>query len=82
MSTNFKNLLKYKSFYDTIAKNHGGKQDMCESCIFYTYDDELDYYYCSVNLDEDEMYNFIKGTTKTCPYYRDNDDYKIVRKQN
>ncbi len=55
---------------------------ICDCCVFYTYDDELDYYYCSVNLDEDEMYSFIKGTTKSCPYFRDNDDYKIVRKQN
>ena len=55
---------------------------MCETCIYYVYDDEDDIYYCSVNLDEDEMYNFIKGTMKICPYYHDNDDYKIVRKQN
>lgn len=55
---------------------------ICDTCVFYTYDEDEDYYYCSVNLDEDEMYNFIKGTMKSCPYYRDNDDYKIVRKQN
>ena len=55
---------------------------MCDTCVFYTYDEYEDYYYCSVNLDEDEMYSFIKGTVKNCPYYRDNDDYKIVRKQN
>ena len=55
---------------------------MCENCIFYVYDDIEDYYYCSVNLDEDEMYSFITNTIKNCPYFRDNDDYKIVRKQN
>ena len=55
---------------------------MCDTCIFFTYDEDEDYYYCSVNLDEDEMYSFIKGTMKNCSYYRDNDDYKIVRKQN
>ena len=55
---------------------------ICDTCVFYTYDEDEDYYYCSVNLDEDEMYNFIKDTLKSCPYYRDDDDYKIVRKQN
>ena len=55
---------------------------MCENCIYYTYDDEMDYYVCTVNLDEDEMFSFINGTVKNCPYFHDNDDYKIVRKQN
>ena len=45
----------------------GLKMSMCETCIYYVYDDEDDIYYCSVNLDEDEMYNFIKGTMKNCP---------------
>lgn len=55
---------------------------MCENCVYYVYDEIENYYYCSVDLDEDEMYNFIKGTVKTCPYFRDGDDYKIVRHQN
>lgn len=55
---------------------------MCEQCVYYIYDEEEDYYYCSVNLDEDEMYNFLKGNVVHCPYFRDGDDYKIVRKQN
>ena len=39
---------------------------ICDTCIFYTYDEDDDYYYCSVNLDEDEMYNFIKHYHKGC----------------
>lgn len=55
---------------------------MCETCAYYTYDNEEDFYFCTINLDEDEMYSFISGTVKRCPYYRDGDEYKLVRKQN
>lgn len=27
----------------------------CETCAFYTYDDEYGYYVCEADLDEDEM---------------------------
>ena len=45
------------------------------------YDEEFDEYYCEVNLDEDEMYRFIKGDFRECPYYQFGDEYQIVRKQ-
>ena len=54
----------------------------CETCSNYIYDDIYDYYFCDANLDEDEMEKFLSGSYRECPYYRDNDDYKIVRKQN
>lgn len=53
----------------------------CDSCVHYVYDDEYDYYYCEVDLDEDEMFRFITGNNKECPYYRDDDEYKVVRHQ-
>ena len=31
---------------------------------------------------EDEMMHFLTGSFGNCPYYRDNDEYRIVRKQN
>ena len=27
----------------------------CEECVHYDYDDEVDAYYCTMDLDEDEM---------------------------
>lgn len=54
----------------------------CECCANYLYDDEEDYYFCSMNLDEDEMMRFLTGSNYNCPYYRSDDDYAIVRKQN
>ena len=54
----------------------------CESCAYYTYDDEIDCYICEINLDEDEMGKFIQGTYQDCHYFQLYDEYKIVRKQN
>ena len=51
-------------------------------CENYVYDEQYDSYYCDMNLDEDEMLHFLTGNFGNCPYYRDNDEYRIVRKQN
>ncbi|MBO5048035.1 MAG: hypothetical protein IJY37_08605 [Clostridia bacterium] len=53
----------------------------CESCVFYDYDEYLDAYVCTVNLDEDELERFVKGTAQNCPNYRFYDEYKSVQKQ-
>ncbi len=53
----------------------------CDFCANYVYDPDEDYYYCLVNLDEDEMQNFLKCNTQSCPYFRDGDEYKMVRHQ-
>ena len=58
------------------------KPTNCESCVYFDYDDELDDYVCTVNLDEDEALDFISGRNNSCPYYRFYDEYKSVRKQN
>ena len=39
----------------------------CDTCVNYAYDEDSDYYYCLVNLDEDEMYRFLTGNQKECP---------------
>ena len=53
----------------------------CEECVHYDYDDEVDAYYCTMDLDEDEMYKFLTDSWKNCPYYRNNDEYEVVRHQ-
>lgn len=55
--------------------------DNCDFCAFYEYDDEEECYFCSVNLDEDEMYRFVSGDMKGCPYFQNGDEYRVVRKQ-
>lgn len=53
----------------------------CDLCTNYVYNDDLECYECLVNLDEDETYRFMTSTVFECPYYRLDDEYKIVRKQ-
>lgn len=53
----------------------------CDTCSNYVYDEDYEYYVCEVNLDEDEMYRFLQGSVESCPYYKADDEYAIVRKQ-
>lgn len=53
----------------------------CDYCTYNVYDEEDDAYYCQVNLDEDEMERYLQGAFKSCPYFRFDDEYKVVRKQ-
>lgn len=54
----------------------------CESCVNYIYSEQTDEYICECNLDEDEFADLTFRMFKNCPYYRENDKYNIVRKQN
>ena len=55
--------------------------DICDRCVNYIYDDESECYCCMVNLDEDEMYLFLSGTRRECPYFHLDDEYSVVRHQ-
>ncbi|MDO4521786.1 MAG: DUF6472 family protein [Eubacteriales bacterium] len=55
--------------------------NQCEYCAYFTYDDEDEEYFCEVNLDEDELYRFLSGSREACPYYRNGDEYAVVRHQ-
>ena len=55
--------------------------DKCDSCAYYVYDEVYDCYYCEINLDEDEMANFLAGSNDSCSYFRLDDEYAVVRKQ-
>ena len=63
-------------------KQNGNAQSCCDLCVNYSYDEELDEYNCAVNLDEDEMESFLRGSDFECHYFSAYDEYKIVRKQN
>ena len=52
----------------------------CENCLNFEYDEELEDYVCSINMDEDEYIRFLHE--KKCPYFRFGDEYSIVKKQN
>lgn len=56
--------------------------DQCDSCAYYAYDEEYEEYYCSVDMDEDDYARMVSGGHRSsCPYYRDGDEYKVVRHQ-
>ena len=58
------------------------KNTSCDLCMYYEYEEEYECYVCSMNLDEDEMYKFLKNSFDNCPYFKNGDEYSIVRKQN
>lgn len=60
----------------------GASGSCCENCANYGYDDEYGCYVCDVDLDEDEMQRFLSYSDFNCPYYRNGDEYAVVRKQN
>ena len=63
------------------------REEECYRRYEYTFTDEYfekneyDCYTCLVNLDEDEMRRFITGDNYNCPYFRNDDEYELARKQ-
>lgn len=54
----------------------------CETCVYYVFDDDWESYVCEINLDEDDMSRFYGSGMRSCPFYRYDDEYGVVRKQN
>lgn len=54
----------------------------CESCTNYVWNEDIEAYECLVSIDEDDCYSLISGKSRSCPYYRNDDEYAVVRKQN
>ena len=55
--------------------------NICEDCVYYDFDEELDAWVCEADLDEDELGRFLSGDFSDCPYFRLDDEYGIVKKQ-
>ena len=53
----------------------------CDECVYYDYDEELEAWCCTMDLDEDEMERFLRGVNDTCPFYRRGDDYETAWRQ-
>ncbi len=54
---------------------------VCDTCAYYTYDEEYEEYVCDVNMDEDDYARLMSGGYRECPFYKDGDEYKVVRGQ-
>lgn len=53
----------------------------CDTCSNYSYDPDYEYYVCVASLDEDDLVRFLGNSRFQCPFYQQDDEYKIVRKQ-
>ena len=53
----------------------------CESCTYYIYDEDYESYVCDKNMDEDEYIRLMTDRHFPCPFYRNGDEYAVVRKQ-
>ena len=52
----------------------------CSSCAYYIYDEEYDEYVCDAAMDEDDYVRLRMEPNYSCPYYRNGDEYRVVRK--
>lgn len=53
----------------------------CSICAYNIYDEDLEEYVCSADMDEDDVMRFLTSRNN-CPFFNLDDEYKIVRKQN
>lgn len=56
-------------------------QTSCDYCNNYVYDEEDESYYCAVDMDEDDYMRLLTSKETECPYFRNGDEYLVVRKQ-
>ena len=53
----------------------------CDYCMYYEYDEDYECYTCGKDLDEDDMAHFLSGRSFECPFFRNGNEYAIVKKQ-
>lgn len=53
----------------------------CETCAYYSYDEDLEEYVCSADIDQDDAARLLESRYKGCPYWREGDEYAVVRHQ-
>ena len=58
-----------------------GITNSCDTCAYRGYDEEYGEYVCEIDMDEDDYARLMEGRVRTCPFYRDGDEYKVVRHQ-
>ena len=53
----------------------------CETCAYYIFDEDTEEYVCDCYMDQDDYGRLVSGYYRSCPFYRDGDEYRIVRHQ-
>ena len=54
---------------------------ICQQCAYLIYDEDYEEYVCDAQMDEDDYSRLSAGGYRNCPYYRNGDEYRVVRKQ-
>ena len=54
---------------------------MCSSCAYLSYDEDYEEYICDCQMDEDDYWRISEKQYNSGPYYRNGDEYRVVRKQ-
>ena len=50
-------------------------------CAYLIYDEEYEEYVCDARMDEDDYSRLNQNGYRQCPYYRNGDEYLVVRRQ-
>lgn len=53
----------------------------CDECTYYIYDEDYEEYICDASMDEDDYGRLLSGHYKSCPYFKNGDEYEVVRHQ-
>lgn len=53
----------------------------CDECTYYEYDEDDEAYYCGVDMDEDDYARLMGSSKSECPYFRNNNEYEVVKHQ-
>jgi hypothetical protein len=65
-----------------MKKKHEKKiETSCDTCAYNVYDEDYESYVCDVNMDEDDMSRIMSDSHYSCPYYKNGDEYAVVRHQ-
>jgi hypothetical protein len=65
-----------------VRKKHCNlQQGACSSCAYLEYDEDYEEYLCSIDMDEDDWVRVMESSHGACPYYRNGDEYAVVRHQ-
>lgn len=57
------------------------KMAQCDECTYYIYDEDYEEYICDASMDEDDYGRLLSGHYKSCPYFKNGDEYEVVRHQ-
>ena len=55
--------------------------NLCSQCAYLIYDEEYEEYVCDARMDEDDYSRLNQSGYRKCPFYRNGDEYLVVRRQ-